>query len=78
MQKQQVLVKKTAITDFSSYEVIYTESIDVNKIAILVLNDKEYKVDGVVAKMFLNMCDEIDIYYNLFNELKDKTGCGES
>lgn len=74
MPKQQVLVKKTANTDFHTYEIVHSSDIDEKKLATLVLNDKEYQVDGTIAKMFITMCDEIDIYYNLFNELKDSLG----
>ena len=77
MPKQQVIVKKTTNTDFSTYELTHTE-IDEKKLATLVLDDKEFQVDGVVAKMFITMCDEIDIYYSLFTELKEQNGHGES
>lgn len=77
MPKQQVSVRKIS-TDFNTYFLKHTD-IDETKEAELVLNDASYVVPGAVAKLFVNMCDEIDCYYTLFKNLKHMTGdYGES
>ena len=77
MPKQQVRVR-TISTDFNTYLLHHTE-IDERKDAELVLQDATYIVPGPVAKLFVNMCDEIDCYYNLFKNMEKLTGdYGES
>jgi len=77
LPKQLVSVRKIA-TDYNTYQLTYTD-IDEKKDASLVLNDVSYTVPGAVAKLFVNMCDEIDVYYNLFKEMKNVVGdYGES
>lgn len=77
MPKQQVRVRKIS-TDFNTYLLNHTE-IDETQDAELVLQDATYVVPGPVAKLFVNMCDEIDCYYKLFKNMEKFTGdYGES
>ena len=70
-------VKKVS-TDFNTYLLKHTK-IDEKEDAELVLEGGTYVVPGPVAKLFVNMVDEIDVYYKLFKNMEKMTGdYGES